>query len=71
MDLHDELRTANDAIRCVYLARMATQRGDSEAAQRWQEKADRWLEKNPTHRGCIVPAPLGGISTTDFAPMAD
>lgn len=39
----DETATAIDVIRCVYLARLAEQRGDDESARRWQAKADEWL----------------------------
>lgn len=42
----EEIRTANDVIRCVYLARIARGRGLLKSARRWQEKADRWLERN-------------------------
>ncbi len=38
--------TALDVIRCVYLARIAEKRGDEGAAQRWQAKADAWLEES-------------------------
>ena len=34
---------AVDTIRCVYLAHLLEQQGHSVAAQRWSEKADRWL----------------------------
>lgn len=37
--------SAIDAIRCVFLARTAGQRGDHESARRWQAKADTWLAR--------------------------
>jgi hypothetical protein len=44
MSTNEEICTAVDAIRCVYLARMACRRGNAEAARRWQAKATRWLQ---------------------------
>jgi hypothetical protein len=41
----DDSLTATDVIRCVWLARMAAQRGDTHSARRWQTMADRWLEQ--------------------------
>ncbi len=48
---------ATDVVRCLYLARVAEREGHHEAAGRWHEKADRWLEtivprKPPT--GAVV-----------------
>ena len=43
-----------DAVRCLYLARIAEQRGHHEAAHRWQQMADDWmarLEPNTDRRG--------------------
>ena len=45
MDADDEIRTAVDVIRSVYLARVAAKRGDRQSARRWQAKADAWLEQ--------------------------
>jgi hypothetical protein len=42
----DDSLTAVDVIRCVYLARVAEKRGDQNAAQRWQAKADAWLQES-------------------------
>jgi hypothetical protein len=41
-----QANTAIDAIRCVYLARMSEQRGNPQAAQRWQRLADGWMILN-------------------------
>ncbi len=41
----DEIHTAVDVIRCVYLARVAAKRGNLQSARRWQAKADAWLER--------------------------
>ena len=46
----DDYLSATGVIRCVYLARLARQRGDHESAQRWQAKADEWLARQ---KGCI------------------
>ena len=54
MNKNDKCRTAVDAIRCVYLARMCRKRGDDEAARRWQAKADAWLRRQNPAAG---PAP--------------
>jgi hypothetical protein len=51
MNENDKHLTAVDAIRCVWLAREAERRGDPQAAQRWQAKADAWLETEPGIRG--------------------
>ncbi len=46
---------ATDAVRCLYLARMTEQLGQPAAAQRWYEKANRWLE-TIDHRAVEPPA---------------
>jgi hypothetical protein len=48
MNTDGEARTATDVICCVYLARVAQRQGRPDAAQRWQAKADRWLERQRT-----------------------
>ena len=45
MNNPDELLTAVDVIRCVWLARTAAKRGDDQSTRRWQAKADAWLER--------------------------
>lgn len=51
MNSRIEPPTAVDVIRCVWLARTAARRGDHESAQRWQAKADAWLNrKSPAAR---------------------
>ena len=44
--MHDipQVNSAIDAVRCLYIARVAEQKGHPEAAQRWQEMADGWLD---------------------------
>ena len=54
--MHDspQVNSANDAVRCLYLAKVAEQKGHSDAAQRWQQIATRWLnrlEPNTDQRG--------------------
>ena len=58
MSTHHESLTAVEVIRFVYLARMAAKRGDREAAQRWQAKADTWLgrtQAGPRRLACTTP----------------
>ena len=44
--MHDtpQANTAIDAVRCLYLARVAEQRGHPDAAGRWQQMASGWLK---------------------------
>jgi hypothetical protein len=48
MDDDGEPRTAIDAVRRLYLARVAEREGHREAAQRWQAKADLWMTRRAT-----------------------
>ena len=50
MSAEDETLTAVDAIRCVYLARMARRQGNQPAPLRWQAKVDRWLARQAGRR---------------------
>jgi hypothetical protein len=59
MNNRDESLTAVDVIRCVYLARAAANRGDYQAAQRLQAKADTWLERTRA-----APRDIVGTTTT-------
>ena len=45
--MHDspQVNSAIDAVRCLYLAKVAEQKGHSEAAQRWQQMANGWLSR--------------------------
>jgi hypothetical protein len=46
--MHNDNPRANsavDAIRCVYLARIAAQGGHQEAARRWRQMATAWLSR--------------------------
>jgi hypothetical protein len=45
--MHDspQVISAVDAVRCLYLAKVAEQRGHPDAAQRWQQMAARWLNR--------------------------
>ncbi len=36
--------SATDAVRYLYLARVTERQGQLRAAQRWREKAERWME---------------------------
>ena len=54
--MHDspQVNSAIDAVRCLYLAKVAEQKGHPDAAQRWQQMATRWLnrlEPNTDRRG--------------------
>ena len=69
MNNHNEPLTAVDVIRCVWLAKTAAKRGDHESAQRWQAKADAWLErqKSDTRRSPLEnPGQLAPESPTDL-----
>jgi hypothetical protein len=46
--------TAVEVIRCVWLARMASNQGDEETARRWQAKADAWVASRSS-------AEIGGV----------
>lgn len=51
MNEDSEPRTAVDAARCLYLARVARREGNEEAAQRWQAKADVWMKRLEGEKG--------------------
>ncbi len=53
-DYDDRDLSAIDVIRCVYLARMTEQRGQIEAARRWQAKVDGWLARQSGTAGRAV-----------------
>ena len=40
-----QVNSAIDAVRCLYLARVAEQKGHPDAARRWQQMATRWLKR--------------------------
>jgi hypothetical protein len=44
-----QVNSAIDAVRCLYLAKVAEQKGHPEAAQRWQQLADSWLVRLGTN----------------------
>ena len=44
-DDEPQVSTAIDAVRCLYLARMARQKGDEEAAERWDAHAKQWMNR--------------------------
>jgi hypothetical protein len=47
-----------DAVRCLYLAKVAEREGHPDAAQRWHQMATRWLnrlEPNTDQRGPSSP----------------
>jgi hypothetical protein len=50
-----EANTAIDVIRCVYLARMAEQCGNAQAAERWQQLADDWLKHHAPNPELLEP----------------
>jgi hypothetical protein len=45
--MHDnpQVNSAIDAVRCLYLARVAERKGQPEAARRWRELAEDWLKR--------------------------
>jgi hypothetical protein len=45
MDDIPQVNSAIDAVRCLYLARVSKQRGHADAAQRWQQLAEGWLNR--------------------------
>lgn len=49
--MHDtpQVNSAVDAVRCLYLARIAEQKGHPDAAQRWQQMASGWLKHRYPH----------------------
>ena len=46
MSSSPEVCSSADAVRCLYLARVAERAGRHRAAQRWYAKASQWLDKN-------------------------
>ena len=49
-----QVNSAIDAVRCLYLSRVAEQKGHADAAQRWQQLGTRWLNRlqpNTDQRG--------------------
>jgi len=40
-----QVNSATDAVRCLYLARVTEQKGQQEAARRWQQMAEGWLNR--------------------------
>ncbi|NQU19717.1 MAG: hypothetical protein HQ567_00430 [Candidatus Nealsonbacteria bacterium] len=46
MSSNPEVCSSVDAVRCLYLARVAERAGHHWAAQRWHAKASAWLDRN-------------------------
>jgi hypothetical protein len=46
MNSSPQLRSAVDAVRCLYLARVTERAGHHEAARRWYAKAAAWMGEN-------------------------
>lgn len=40
-----QANSATDAVRCLYLSRVARRLGHQRAAERWNARAIRWLER--------------------------
>jgi hypothetical protein len=51
MDSDQHALSAVDAVRCFYLARTLEKRGETEAAERWNEKWRRWAREQTRMRG--------------------
>ncbi len=51
--MHDspQVNSAVDAVRCLYLARVAEQKGNQTAAQRWHQMAVQWLDRVEPNTG--------------------
>ncbi len=47
---------ATDAVRCLYLARVAEREGHPKAARRWLQKGERWLKTIG-----LLKAPAGAV----------
>jgi hypothetical protein len=45
--MHDNppVNSAVDAVRCLYLAKVAEQKGHPDAANRWRQMANGWLDR--------------------------
>ncbi len=44
IDDSTDATSADDVVRCFYLARVAQRLGHADAARRWLKKADPWLQ---------------------------
>ena len=59
--MHDnpEIRSAVDAVRCLYLARVAQREGHEQAARRMEGKATDWINKHLSgnRRNCFPETP--------------
>ena len=58
MDDRLEIRSAVDAVRCLYLARVAQREGHEEAARRLHAMAVAWTDKFLSGGGRAKSAPL-------------
>ena len=55
MSSNPEVRSTVDAVRCLYLARVAERAGHHEAARRWHAKAAEWIDKSlPSKSGKLL-----------------
>ena len=52
-----QVNSALDAVRCLYLARVAEQKGHQEAARRWELMADGWLKHLEPNTAPLQPSP--------------
>jgi hypothetical protein len=59
-----ESATAVDIVRYVYIARELAAKGHTEAAERWQQRIQRWLARHP-HR----PVPPPGVPLPAIEPF--
>jgi hypothetical protein len=57
--MHDspQVNSAIDAVRCLYLAKVAEREGHPEAAQRWRQLADDWLKHHAPDTERLEPEP--------------
>ncbi len=72
-----QVNSAIDAVRCLYLARVAERKGHADAAQRWQQMVTRWLNRlEPNTNQCGPSAPTTSsvdeaVLDIDLDPMDD
>jgi len=46
MSERTEVKTAVDAIRCLYVARTIERSGQRQAARRWYARVEEWMDRN-------------------------
>jgi hypothetical protein len=70
--MHDtpQINSAIDAVRCLYLAKVTEQKGHPDAAGRWQQMADGWLDRLESNSDRKRPSPTEATdSPLQWAPF--